>query len=541
MEVCALKLHTRLQLGALVPVLLTTVVCVLVAGPLLPILRPEFQQSATALVLVLIGVTGLVSCGVFYGVSHRLLRRISRLEAAAADCSEGRLTQVTDANSQDEVSHICEVFNEMIAELRDYVRLLSEHSDVVDQLGEAKRSADLLRSTGVDISDGLVRLRRAQQQIIPLERARTLFHMFSGIAHRLNEGLMAILTAVEVELERGREPGADSKGTLVSIRDAAETLNNQVRGFLQFYRSPESTTEHVALDGLVAEAVKLTEPKWKDESEANGIAISVDNKCRTGVSIKGNRPDLMQVLTNLIFNAVEAMPDGGTITIESVVSADGNAVLTLTDTGTGMPESVRDRCLDPFFSTKAESAGLGLAIANGVLRQYGGRLGLMSQEGEGTTVLVEFVPLREVAPAPVAADDAADTPPVPRRILVVEDNKALADIVVRGLGLDGHTADVAYDGREGLEKFNAGDYDLVITDRAMPEMGGVELADAVKRAKPNTPVVLLTGFGETIAASRQKLPNIDMVIAKPVSLDKLRAMLPPLMGGGSGAEGPAAS
>ena len=536
-----MKLHTRLQLGALVPVLLTTVVCVLVAGPLLPILRPEFQQSATALVLVLIGVTGLVSCGVFYGVSHRLLRRISRLEAAAADCSEGRLTQVTDANSQDEVSHICEVFNEMIAELRDYVRLLSEHSDVVDQLGEAKRSADLLRSTGVDISDGLVRLRRAQQQIIPLERARTLFHMFSGIAHRLNEGLMAILTAVEVELERGREPGADSKGTLVSIRDAAETLNNQVRGFLQFYRSPESTTEHVALDGLVAEAVKLTEPKWKDESEANGIAISVDNKCRTGVSIKGNRPDLMQVLTNLIFNAVEAMPDGGTITIESVVSADGNAVLTLTDTGTGMPESVRDRCLDPFFSTKAESAGLGLAIANGVLRQYGGRLGLMSQEGEGTTVLVEFVPLREVAPAPVAADDAADTPPVPRRILVVEDNKALADIVVRGLGLDGHTADVAYDGREGLEKFNAGDYDLVITDRAMPEMGGVELADAVKRAKPNTPVVLLTGFGETIAASRQKLPNIDMVIAKPVSLDKLRAMLPPLMGGGSGAEGPAAS
>ena len=237
---------------------------------------------------------------------------------------------------------------------------------------------------------------------------------------------------------------------------------------------------------------------------------------------------LREVLTNLLFNAVDAMPQGGCISLETSIE-DDKAVLRVSDTGTGMTEAVRQRCLEPFFSTKGErGTGLGLSMVHGIIERHRGQLEIQSAVGKGTTFIIR-IPLAESAPIKEAPAELAGSPRPALNVLIVDDEPRVLEVLSIYLRCDGHTVATAASGREALEKFRLRQFDLVILDRAMPEMNGEQTARFIKQVNQNIPVIMLTGFGALIEVTGAQSQAVDVVLSKPVTIDALRRTIDKLL------------
>jgi len=241
--------------------------------------------------------------------------------------------------------------------------------------------------------------------------------------------------------------------------------------------------------------------------------------------IPGDEPELREALTNLIFNAADAMPQGGTITLRTRKERH-ELVLEVSDTGTGMTEEVRRHCLEPFFSTKGQhGTGLGLSSVYGTVRRHDGKINIRTELGKGTTFEVHL----PLGPARVSVEDTKkeeNAPQIsPLHVLVVDDDTVVRQIVAEYLKADAHQVEVACSGAEGLDKFKKGSFDLVVLDRAMPGMNGDQVASSIKSLNPNLPIIMLTGFGSMMMAADEKPSGVDLIIGKPVTLDGLREAL----------------
>ena len=277
------------------------------------------------------------------------------------------------------------------------------------------------------------------------------------------------------------------------------------------------------LNCVVTQSVLLSRPRWRDQAQAAGATIEIRTELEPVPPIAGSACALRELLLNLIFNAVDAMPSGGTITLRTACHS-GLVSLEISDTGVGMTEQVRRRCLEPFFSTKpAVGTGLGLAMVCGIVRRHGGMLDIDSQVGAGTNVRISL-PTGNGQINPVQAASGPDRP-LPLRLLVIEDDPRVRRLLKQLLLVDGHAVKTAADGRAGLDQFRAGRFDVVLTDQSMPGLSGVQVAAAVKSMAPNTPVVLLTGYGEAADLPGGAPPSVDLVLGKPLTLRVLRQAL----------------
>jgi CheY-like chemotaxis protein len=274
----------------------------------------------------------------------------------------------------------------------------------------------------------------------------------------------------------------------------------------------------VSLRKIIQESVDLTRPKWETQTRAAGLCVTLQLDLEGEPEILGAPSEIREVMMNLIFNAVDAMPQGGQITVRT--RTEGLQVLIdIEDTGTGMTEVTRRRCLEPFYTTKGDrGTGLGLAIIYGILHRHGGSIRIKSELNQGTCMTL-CLPLgsADLAPAPVVSNEA-----IPRhlRILIVDDDPLICTVVGLFLEADEHEVTVAANGCEALEKFHAGDFDVVITDRVMPKMSGDQLAMAIRDIRPQAPIILLTGF-ETHNTCR----FVDAMLSKPATIDSLRGAI----------------
>jgi CheY-like chemotaxis protein len=302
---------------------------------------------------------------------------------------------------------------------------------------------------------------------------------------------------------------------------AAQDATHVVSRLSDFYRPATGDEIRVAVDvnDLVAQAVTLTTPKWKGASQAEGVQITIETDLGEVPPIAGNACELREVLTNLIFNAVDAMPRGGKITISSCHRHD-RVLVCVSDCGIGMSESERERCLEPFFTTKGErGTGLGLSVVYGIVQRHGGAIEIESKKGRGTTFTI-VLPATHAAAAPTP--DVAEKLEQPLRILVADDQEIICELIAEYLTTDGHEAVCAFDGLKALQEFRRGSFDLVITDQSMPGMNGEQLGAAIAECAPQTPVILLTGFGDEMRATGNHPAGIDLVLSKPVTADDLR-------------------
>jgi CheY-like chemotaxis protein len=284
----------------------------------------------------------------------------------------------------------------------------------------------------------------------------------------------------------------------------------------------------IDLNEVIEQAVPLTQPKWKGQALADGRTITVELDLAKTPPISGNAAELREVAINLIFNAVDAMPDGGTITLRSA-SENEQAVLEVTDTGSGMSKEVRTRCLEPFFSTKGENGtGLGLSMVFGIIQRHEGSIEIESELGKGTTFRVR---LPSMLDASEAADD--DAPQLERslHVLVVDDEPVSRGVLSAYLTADGHTVLSAVHAEEAMERFRGGKFDLVITDHAMPGLSGVQLAAAVREMQAGFPIILMTGFAVGGMGNDEEPADINVIIRKPVPRRELRRAIISAMGG----------
>jgi CheY-like chemotaxis protein/anti-sigma regulatory factor (Ser/Thr protein kinase) len=355
--------------------------------------------------------------------------------------------------------------------------------------------------------------------------------MASGIAHDINNSITPAMLYVEGLLESDTSLSPRARQSLPLVLQAIEDVAATVARLREFYRPREmqAALQPVDLNPLVEQTVDLTSARWRDMPLQRGVVINVRKELAPDLpAVLGSHSELREALTNLVFNAVDAMPEGGTLTLRTVAQAD-SVLLEVGDTGIGMDEEARRRCLEPFFTTKGErGTGLGLAMVYGIVKRHGADMDILSEPGRGTTVRITL-------PLPEQIADAASTrgvPVLPRdlKLLLIDDDPHLLKPLREILELEGHRITTAGNGPAGIGLFRQAiedkePFDLVITDLGMPGMDGREVARTIKEISPRTPVVLLTGWGQRPDAGSEVLPHIDRVVGKPPKLQELRRAL----------------
>jgi signal transduction histidine kinase/CheY-like chemotaxis protein len=402
----------------------------------------------------------------------------------------------------------------------------------IENLTLRKQAEKNLLQANRELEKALSELKATQQQVIQQERLSALGQMAAGIAHDFNNTLMPILGFADVLLENKTlfDDKAEARRCLEMLRTSAKDAASVVSRLREFYRPAESNEEFSIVDlaKIIEQAVALTEPKWRGLTQASGITIEVSTEFKALPMVSGEETALREMLTNLLFNAVDAMPDGGRICIETSLDND-RAVIRVTDSGTGMTESVRQRCLEPFFSTKGErGTGLGLSMVYGIVERHRGQVEIQSTVGKGTTFIIRL-PLAEDAPSGNGATAEVIRPNSSLKVLIVDDEARSREVLSVYLRCDEHSVTTASSGREALEKFRRRHFDLVMMDRAMPQMSGDQTARFMKQVRPDTPIILLTGFAGSTDATSAPGNGIDLVLHKPITLDVLRRAIEKLL------------
>jgi PAS domain S-box-containing protein len=392
-------------------------------------------------------------------------------------------------------------------------------------------------------------LRQTQQTVMQQERLRALGQMASGIAHDVNNALTPAALYVQSLLDRDSSLGAEARNYLTITLRAIEDVANTIARMREFYRprEPQISLLPVDLNKVLQQVIDLTHARWSDMPQERGILIRVQNEFAMQLPlILGAENEIRNALTNLVLNAVDAMPEGGTLTLRSsplgatstpVTDAPRTRVLVeVCDTGIGMSEAVRNRCLEPFFTTKGErGTGLGLAMVYGMVQRHSAELEIHSEAGVGTQVRLIF----PIAATSASAAGATDVRPLGRlRILIVDDDPLILRSLQDALEKDGHLIGVADGGQAGIDKFRFEQqsntpFDMVITDLGMPHVDGRTVATAVKSRAPAVPVVLLTGWGYRMQSEDDVPQHVDRVLSKPPKLPELRAALAELSSGRS--------
>ncbi|TAK20790.1 MAG: response regulator [Chloroflexota bacterium] len=403
----------------------------------------------------------------------------------------------------------------LIDELRlaDSDRILSRHGTAV-----VASDGELLGRLAVysDVSQQ----REVQDQLVAVERLRATGEMASGLAHDFNNLLATILGRVEVML--GQQPDAALADNLLAIQRAARDGAATV-GRLREYGRPLDAIgfRPVSLGEIARQAIELTQPRWRDQAQREGRTIAIGLRIEPTLPVLGDPSSLRDVLVNLIFNAVDAMPNGGTLSIQ-LAPAGAGAELTVRDTGVGMPLALQRRAFEPFFTTKGDKgSGLGLAMARKVVTSIGGRIDVASLPGEGTTFTLWF-PTTDAPDAvePESVDGAM--PSRSARIVLVDDQLDVLDTAAMLLRADGHDPRAFTDPRAAIASIGDDPPDLVISDLGMPGMSGWELARIIHRRHPALPVVFLTGWGREISAAQMREGSVSAVIPKPIDGGALR-------------------
>lgn len=410
----------------------------------------------------------------------------------------------------------------------EFFRMLSDH--VALAAHQARLHAQLRQA--------YEELRQTQQAVMQQERLRALGKMASGIAHDINNALSPIIVYSELLL-RSETGLSDNAGRhLNNIKTAGEDIAHIVARMREFYRKREQTDDFtpIKINDLVLQVIDLTRPRWRDIPQQKGTVVNMQTDLEASVpDFPGNGPELREALTNLILNAVDAMPIGGHLTIRTrhrpaVEQGDceSQLIVEVADTGLGMDDETRARCLEPFFSTKGKrGTGLGLAMVYGIMERHEGTIEIDSTPGKGTTMRLIFR-VRPMSTARIKEMTVPETVP-PLRILYVDDEPLLRELLKETLEAEGHSVAVADNGQSGIATFKEASaqqpFEIVITDLGMPYIDGRQVANTIKKDSPHTPIVLLTGWGNMLQADGEKITNVDAIVSKPPRIGELRSVL----------------
>jgi PAS domain S-box-containing protein len=378
--------------------------------------------------------------------------------------------------------------------------------------------------------------RKIDAHLLQTEKLRALGELSAGVAHDFNNILAIIIGRCQMLKNSHAYPlGEEKRKNMIELNtglniiekaalDGAETVSR----IQQFSRKDKDNRNFITLDinQVLHDVVEYTRPIWEDAAQNKGINYSVIENFTPVASIVGHASQLREVFINLIKNSVDAMPDGGTINIETFMVSN-NVVVKVRDSGQGIPNEIKERIFDPFFTTKgSQSAGLGLSLSYGIINRHYGTIAVESFPNKGTTFsinLPQAVELKQVEEA-IKKDEIA-SPPGPVRILIIDDEEEIRGLLQEIVSADGHFVDIAPDGTVGLEKLGLQHYDLVFTDVGMPGLSGWDVAKKVKELNQKTPVALITGYHIYNATEELQEKGVDFILYKPFHIAEVQQLI----------------
>lgn len=368
---------------------------------------------------------------------------------------------------------------------------------------------------------------RIREQFSQIEKMSALGELASGVAHDFNNTLAGILGRAQLLLETNDPRKVESGLNIIikTAKDGAKTVK-RIQDFARQRRDHDF--QLVDVRQLLLDVGEITRPRWKNRAEAANIHITLDLECPGGLLIMGDESEMREVLVNLVFNAVDAMPHGGTLALSAQKASDA-VEISVRDTGTGMTEEIRLRVFDPFFTTKDQlGMGLGLAVSYGIIRRHEGTVDVESQIGAGTVFRIRLpIPqsgqitsiVHNFTAATLTRFNSFQT-----RILVVDDEEYVRDLLRDILEKEGCRVTVADGGRQALTLFDKGNFDAVFTDVGMPDMNGWELSRAVRQRDRKIPVAVITGWGEAVGSYERQAAQVDWVVTKPFDRSQIVEM-----------------
>lgn len=386
----------------------------------------------------------------------------------------------------------------------DNARLLSETQETASRLTRAVRE-----------------LQATQQRLVEGETLRAVGQMASGMAHHLNN-LLAVSSG-RIQLMQLRASDGELKRQLEIARQAMDDAADVVRRVLEFsVTQPRAGDTSVDLTEVVREVVELARPRWHDEAQLRGITIDVREQLGDVSSVSGDAAALREVVMNLVLNAVDALPRGGSITLRTW-EADGEVHCSVTDEGAGMSDDVRRRAMEPFFTTKGpRGVGLGLSVSHAIVQRHRGDLTIDSAPARGTVAEFHIPHAGVIANAAERSEPDETGDRGARRILIVDDQREVREMLADALTAHGYDVEQASSGRQALDRLAAGEStDLILTDLGMPDMTGWEIAEAIRRRWPDLPVGLVTGWGARSEGTLEQRRSVAFIIAKPFTIDAL--------------------
>jgi signal transduction histidine kinase/CheY-like chemotaxis protein len=414
----------------------------------------------------------------------------------------------------------------------EFLRQLSDHAAL------AAHQAQLHARLQAAYDD----LRQTQQAILQQERLRALGQMASGIAHDINNAISPVALYTDSLIESEPDLSPRTRNYLEIVKRVTNDITGTVGRLREFYREREPDSPHalVDLNSVAQQVVEFTRARWSDMPQERGIVIEA--RCELDPAaphIMGVEHEIREALTNLVFNAVDALPHGGTIVVRTgsvernsakAGATDTVQLLEVIDSGVGMDEAIRLRCMEPFFTTKGErGTGLGLASVYGVAGRHNADVEIDTAPGQGSTFRLTFPtpvePLAEPGEAPIRL-----APAPPMRLLVVDDDPFVLESMRAVLELDGHMITLASGGQEGIDAFQTAldgalPFEAIITDLGMPHIDGLQVARAIKQRAAEMPIILLTGWGRRMKTDDERAAHVDFFLSKPPQLEELRDVL----------------
>jgi|GEM_PF-1022290 len=400
---------------------------------------------------------------------------------------------------------------------------------VAGQLGVAVENSRLfikIREREMELSKAYQELKAAQDFMVESERLRALGEMAGGVAHDFNNILSIILGRTQLALEDTDDPKV--RRALEIIEQTSLDASKTVRRLQDFARvRVDRDLETVDLNQIVQSALQMVESRRLERQQTGHVVIDIYAELGKVAPVEGNSAELNEALVNILFNAMDAMPEGGKITVKTD-SKNNWVLLSVSDTGMGITDETKNKIFDPFFTTKGrEGLGMGLSVTYGIVRRHGGSIRVESTLGKGTTFHIRLPVARG------AEKRQLPTKPVPyveeATILLVDDDPQVSEVLGLMLQQLGHQVSGFTSAKEALDAFEKGEFKLVITDLGMPDISGRDVAKAVKEMKPETPVLLITGWGVQLDPAELKMEGVDGVIAKPFSKEVILAKLSELL------------
>ena len=389
---------------------------------------------------------------------------------------------------------------------------------------QQQATRERLRKCLETIAEAHTRHEAQREQEIHAQKMAALGELSFGVAHNVNNTLTGILGRAQLILRNSTDATKVEAGLELIIK-SAEDGAHIIRRIQDFARQrPSREFEVISVAELLKDAGEMSRPRWEARSEFAPIRFALHADCKAHV--KGDPVELREVLVNMIYNAVDAMPSGGEVRISTQENRD-RVVIHVTDTGTGMTPEVKQRLFDPFFTTKGKAGtGMGLAVSFGIIRRHEGFIEVDSEPGRGTTFKIS---LPRVMPT-AASGDSPETPattvstvPDKVRVLVVDDEIHVREVLIEALEADGCDVVAAESGEIALALYDQyeGKFDAVFTDIGMPSMNGWELVTEIRERSQSVPIAIISGWADAISIQTRNALKADWVIAKPFDINMI--------------------